>query len=137
MIIDAHLHFSRHEHMGVIAREAGHVNTPGHLKQVFRECGIALGVVMGNHDAVACGRQSLVGFNPYAARAAEWTRSAYRPYPYRADDGREDESAEGPKVVRGGSFASRPRNATSSFRQAYLPWQKVYDTGFRVVFEDD
>ncbi|MBR6470739.1 MAG: metallophosphoesterase family protein [Victivallales bacterium] len=34
-----------------------------------------LGVVMGNHDAVACGRQSLVGFNPYAARAAEWTRS--------------------------------------------------------------
>ena len=50
MIIDAHLHFSRHEHMGVIAREAGHVNAPGHLAQVFRECGIALGVVMGNED---------------------------------------------------------------------------------------
>ena len=50
MIIDAHLHFSRHEHMGVIAREAGHVNTPEHLAQVFRECGIAMGVVMGNED---------------------------------------------------------------------------------------
>ena len=50
MIIDAHLHFSRHEHMGVIAREAGHVNAPGHLKKVFRENGIALGVVMGNED---------------------------------------------------------------------------------------
>jgi predicted phosphodiesterase len=33
-----------------------------------------LGVVMGNHDAVACGRQSLFGFNPYAAMAAQWTR---------------------------------------------------------------
>ena len=50
MIIDAHLHFSRHEHMGVIAREAGHVNEPGHLAQVFRENGIAMGVVMGNED---------------------------------------------------------------------------------------
>ena len=33
--------------------------------------------------------------------------------------------------------ARRPRNATSSFRQAYLPWQKVFDVGFRVVFEDE
>ncbi|MBR4171794.1 MAG: SUMF1/EgtB/PvdO family nonheme iron enzyme [Kiritimatiellae bacterium] len=69
--------------------------------------------------------------------AAEWTRSTYRPYPYRADDGRENESADGLKVVRGGSFASRPRNATSSFRQAYLSWQKVFDTGFRVVIEEE
>ncbi|MBQ4481374.1 MAG: metallophosphoesterase family protein [Victivallales bacterium] len=34
-----------------------------------------LGIVMGNHDAVACGQQSLYGFNPYAAQAAEWTRN--------------------------------------------------------------
>ena len=33
-----------------------------------------LGGVMGNHDAVACGMQSLFGFNPYAAQAAQWTR---------------------------------------------------------------
>ena len=33
-----------------------------------------LGVVMGNHDAVACGAQPLAGFNPYAAMAAQWTR---------------------------------------------------------------
>ena len=86
---------------------------------------------------VARGLPNTWGLYDMHGNAAEWTRSAYRPYPYRADDGREDESADGPKVVRGGSFASRPRNATSSFRQAYLPWQKVYDTGFRVVFDDE
>ena len=39
-------------------------------------------------------------------------------------------------IVRGGSFASRPKDATSSFRQRYLPWQKVFDVGFRVVVEE-
>ena len=86
---------------------------------------------------VARGLPNTWGLYDMHGNAAEWTRSAYRPYPYRSGDGREDESAEGPKAVRGGSFASRPRNATSSFRQAYLPWQKVFDTGFRVVLEDD
>ena len=52
--------------------------------------------------------------------AAEWTASAY---------------AAGLKTVRGGSFASRPREATSSWRWGYAPWQKVYDVGFRVMAE--
>ena len=52
--------------------------------------------------------------------AAEWTASDYAP---------------GLKTVKGGSFASRPRDATSSWRWGYAPWQKVYDVGFRVVAE--
>ncbi|MCQ2392039.1 MAG: SUMF1/EgtB/PvdO family nonheme iron enzyme [Kiritimatiellae bacterium] len=52
--------------------------------------------------------------------AAEWTSSG----------------ESGKRVVRGGSFASRPKDATSSFRQTYLPWQKVFDVGFRVVLEE-
>ena len=68
--------------------------------------------------------------------AAEWTRTAYRPYPY-AEDGRNDPNAGGRKVARGGSFNSRPRDATSSFRVAYQPWQKVFDVGFRVVIEEE
>ena len=67
--------------------------------------------------------------------ASEWTRSDYRPYPYVDGDGRNAQNPEAKKVARGGSFASRPREGTSSFRLAYEPWQKVFDVGFRVVLE--
>jgi formylglycine-generating enzyme required for sulfatase activity len=65
--------------------------------------------------------------------AAEWTLSRYRPYPYRDDDGRNGESPEEEKVVRGGSFRDRPHRCRSSFRLAYPAWMGVYDVGFRVV----
>jgi len=61
---------------------------------------------------------------------AEWTRSDYRPYPYRASNGR---AGPGRKVVRGGSWYDRPRRARSAFRSNYRPYQGVYDVGFRVV----
>ena len=50
-IIDAHLHFAAHEHMERAAAEAGHENTAEHLAGVFRECGIARGIVMGGEGA--------------------------------------------------------------------------------------
>ena len=68
--------------------------------------------------------------------AAEWTRSTYRPYPYRADDGRNDGGAEGRKVVRGGSFYDRPQRCRSAFRLSYPAWQCVHNVGFRVIMED-
>jgi len=52
--------------------------------------------------------------------AAEWTST----------------TTNGLAVARGGSFASRPKDATSSFKLYYLPWQKVYDVGFRVLLEE-
>jgi formylglycine-generating enzyme required for sulfatase activity len=66
---------------------------------------------------------------------AEWTLSAYRPYPYRDEDGRNDEAYGGEKVVRGGSWYDRPFRCTSSFRLSYPSWQRVYNVGFRVVCE--
>ena len=69
--------------------------------------------------------------------ASEWTRSDYAPYPYVDGDGRNDGNPKTKKVARGGSFASRPRDGTSSFRLAYEPWQAVYDVGFRVVLEEE
>ena len=66
--------------------------------------------------------------------AAEWTLSAYRPYPYR-DDGRNDPRAEEPRVVRGGSWRDLPRDCRSASRLPYRPYQKVYNVGFRVVSE--
>ena len=50
MIIDAHLHFARHEYMTCAAREAGHENTAEHLAQVFAEQGIAAAVAMGGDE---------------------------------------------------------------------------------------
>ena len=48
------------------------------------------------------------GLHDMHGNAAEWTRSAYRSYPYRTGDGRDDPAADGSKVVRGGSFHDRP-----------------------------
>jgi formylglycine-generating enzyme required for sulfatase activity len=45
---------------------------------------------------------------------AEWTRSAYRPYPYCDHDGRNLIDGEEPRVVRGGSWRDRPPQATSA-----------------------
>ncbi|MDD4872663.1 MAG: SUMF1/EgtB/PvdO family nonheme iron enzyme, partial [Kiritimatiellae bacterium] len=64
---------------------------------------------------------------------AEWTRSEYRPYPYRGDDGRNLVTSGGKRVVRGGSWYDRPDRCRSAFRQVYLAEQPVYDVGFRVV----
>lgn len=63
----------------------------------------------------------------------EWTRSAYRPYPYRDDDGRNDAAAGASRVVRGGSWYDRPKRCRSAFRLSYPDWQKVYNVGFRII----
>ena len=68
---------------------------------------------------------------------AEWTRSEYRPYPYRDSDGQNQLGSFGKKVVRGGSWYDRPDRCRSAFRQAYPACQPVYDVGFRVICEAD
>jgi len=75
------------------------------------------------------------GLHDMHGNAGEWTRSAYDPYPYRADDGRNRPEADDRRVVRGGSWYDRPPRCRSSFRLSYPPWQKVYNVGFRVVVE--
>ena len=77
---------------------------------------------------------SIWGLYDMHGNASEWTRSDYAPYPYAEDDGR-NAGGGAKKAVRGGSFASRPRDGTSSWRAGYWPWQKVFDVGFRVVLE--
>jgi formylglycine-generating enzyme required for sulfatase activity len=63
----------------------------------------------------------------------EWTRSRYAPYPWCGDDGRNDLTGEGERVVRGGSWSDRPRFARSAYRLAYRPYQGVHNVGFRVL----
>ena len=73
------------------------------------------------------------GLYDMQGNVAEWTRSDYLPYPYneKAQDGTDTE-----KVARGGSWTEHPKTCTSYYRKAYLPWQKVYNVGFRVIIED-
>ncbi len=52
--------------------------------------------------------------------AAEWTSSVTR---------------EGERICRGGSFYDRPKRATASSYRGYLPFQPVFDVGFRVIME--
>ena len=73
------------------------------------------------------------GLHDMHGNVAEWTRTAYAPYPYQADDGRDSETPEGRKVARGGSFYDRPKRARSGFRLSYPAWQGVYNVGLRVV----
>lgn len=65
--------------------------------------------------------------------AAEWTRSTYRPYPDVDEPIAESPSNVGRKVVRGGSWRDLPKHSTSSYRLSYLPYQRVFNVGFRVV----
>ena len=73
------------------------------------------------------------GLQDMHGNVAEWTLTTYKPYPYNAMDGRDSGKAEGTKVVRGGSFYDRPNRARSSVRVDYLPWQRVFNVGFRVI----
>ena len=67
---------------------------------------------------------------------AEWTLSAFRPYPYAGNDGRNGLGDEERRVVRGGSWRDRPHRASSSYRLSFPDWQRVYNVGFRVALEE-
>lgn len=73
------------------------------------------------------------GLHDMHGNVSEWTRTTYKPYPYRNDDGSNEGSELERKVVRGGSWYDRPEDARSAYRWHYPAWQKVYDVGFRVV----
>jgi formylglycine-generating enzyme required for sulfatase activity len=76
------------------------------------------------------------GLHDMHGNAAEWTRSDYKPYPYKASDGRNEGDTTTSKVIRGGSWKDRPYRCTSSYRIAYPPWQRVFNAGFRVIVEE-
>jgi formylglycine-generating enzyme required for sulfatase activity len=66
---------------------------------------------------------------------SEWTRSAFKPYPYK-DDERNNMKVDEKKVIRGGSWNARQIRATSTWRWGYPGWMRPFDVGFRVIVED-
>ncbi len=94
-------------------------------------------LAIGTAD-VASYRANAWGLYDVNGNAAEWTRSAWRPYPYDAADGRNSLDAQTrheSRVVRGGSFCDRPQRCRSAYRLAYPAWQRVHNVGFRIVIE--
>ena len=74
------------------------------------------------------------GLHDMHGNVSEWTHSSYRSYRsyFSPDDG----TSEGLKVVRGGSWDDRPKDARSGCRLSYVSWQRVYNVGFRVICEE-
>ena len=79
------------------------------------------------------------GVSPYGVRdmagnAWEWVSSAYRPYPYRADDGREDLKPGAVRGTRGGGHDSPASEITTTHRGRDLsrnPASGHHNIGFR------
>ncbi len=67
----------------------------------------------------------------------DWTTSIFDtdeyPYPYRAEDGREDPEAEGRRVLRGGSWYVLYQLARASYRDGNFPVLRNDFFGFRLV----
>jgi formylglycine-generating enzyme required for sulfatase activity len=66
-----------------------------------------------------------------AGNVWQWTSSLEKPYPYVATDGREDPSAPGKRIVRGGAWQSRPEDLRTSSRWGMDPTVEEAFIGFR------
>jgi len=80
------------------------------------------------------GGASWTGALDMSGNVWEWASTAYREYPYHADDGREDAAdANARRVLRGGSWSFIRRYARAAVRSRYNPDFRYDDVGFRVV----
>ena len=68
-----------------------------------------------------------------AGNVLEWAHSKKKEYPYQANDGREDESASGSRVLRGGFFGIGFRFARCTDRREDDIYSLHQVVGFRVV----
>jgi len=99
------------------------------------------------HATYASSETSAVGLHPtgaspfgaldLAGNVWEWTTSAYRAYPYDADDGREDARASESRVVRGGAYSHGPGEIRCSYRHGMLPGAVDHYVGFRLAFSPE
>jgi formylglycine-generating enzyme required for sulfatase activity len=63
----------------------------------------------------------------------EWTASLHLPYPAQDGDGRNDPAAEGPRVLRGGSYRVTRADLGSAVRRGADPDTHADDVGFRIA----
>jgi formylglycine-generating enzyme required for sulfatase activity len=85
---------------------------------------------VGHYQPNAWGLRDMIG------NVCEWTLDDYRAYPYTPQSAVGKPAQDRAKVVRGGSWSERPKDARASARWDYPAWQRVYNVGFRVVVLD-
>ncbi|HYN77962.1 MAG TPA: SUMF1/EgtB/PvdO family nonheme iron enzyme [Lamprocystis sp. (in: g-proteobacteria)] len=73
------------------------------------------------------------GVHDLGGNCWEWTLSLDRPYPYEAQSGRNDRDAEGPRILRGGSYNAGPQRARTTARAGAAMREVARDIGFRLV----
>ena len=76
------------------------------------------------------------GLHDMLGNVFEWTRSAWRPYPYEVDDPTPEglsAAAEVRLVVRGGSWLDSADYARCASRNGFHPVNRYLNLGFRVV----
>ena len=74
---------------------------------------------------------SPLGVFNLAGNVFEWTSTLYKPYPYTITDGREDLSAGGARVLRGGSWNGDARELRSLYRSRNDQTSQNKFLGFR------
>ncbi|GER78660.1 MAG: formylglycine-generating enzyme family protein [Anaerolineales bacterium] len=95
--------------------------------------------LVGLETQTPVGYYSPRGDSPYGCadmggNVCEWTNSIYHSYPYRADDGREDQKIFSSRVVRGGgTMIETEVCARCAYREACDYLDRYLDRGFRVV----
>lgn len=100
-----------------------------HLKNANVDDGNMIMATPGSYQANPFGLYDMHG------NVSEWTKSDYLPY-QQTNKKKENESSSELKVVRGGSWKDHPKFSTAHYRQAYYPFQKVHNVGFRIIMED-
>ncbi|MEP7137029.1 MAG: SUMF1/EgtB/PvdO family nonheme iron enzyme, partial [Chloroflexota bacterium] len=90
----------------------------------------------GKSGTTSVGIYSPQGDSPYgcadmSGNVWEWTHSLKKEYPYKVNDGREDEKASDARVLRGGSFDVNVKYARCAYRNVLHI--DLFNFGFRVV----
>jgi formylglycine-generating enzyme required for sulfatase activity len=94
--------------------------------------------VGGKDGTTPVGLYSQAGDSPYGCadmvgNVWEWTHSLYKPYPYKTKDGRENETASGDRVLRGGSFRYGDLFVRCAYRDfRHFPDFRSGNFGFRL-----
>ena len=119
------------------ARGTGHREWPWGSKWQEGCCNT---IESGLDSITPVGKFSPRGDSPYgvsdmAGNVWEWCSSIHDPYPYNAEDGRENRESLGKRVLRGGACGLDRFVARCAFRGETQPGDYGFSIGFRVVLD--